>query len=57
MALRDVLNNLNDTELVANPTEARLAGEGVIDPAKAAVLSNDEAYDAPMMVLSQINEA
>ncbi|MGG8408211.1 hypothetical protein ACM614_17210 [Streptomyces sp. 12297] len=57
MALKDVLNNLNDTELVANPTESRLAGEGVIDPAKAAVLSNDEAYDAPMMVLSQINEA
>jgi hypothetical protein len=57
MALRDVLNSLNDTELVANPTEARLAGEGVVDPAKAALLNNDEAYDAPMMVLSQINEA
>ncbi|MFF3216069.1 hypothetical protein ACFYYB_36330 [Streptomyces sp. NPDC002886] len=57
MALRDVLQSLNDTDLVAAPTESRLAGEGVIDPAKAAVLSNDEAYDAPMMVMSQINEA
>ncbi len=57
MALRDVLQSLNDTELVANPAESRLAGEGVIDPERAAVLHHDESQDAPMMVMSQINEA
>ncbi|MGA5417908.1 hypothetical protein [Streptomyces pseudogriseolus] len=58
MALRDVFQSLNETDAVASPTESRLAGEGVLDPEKAAVLNNtEEATDAPMTVLSQINEA
>ncbi|MFE2533796.1 MULTISPECIES: hypothetical protein [unclassified Streptomyces] len=58
MALRDVFQSLNETDAVASPAESRLAGEGLLDPEKAAVLNNnEEAADAPMTVLSQINEA
>ncbi|MGC5330630.1 hypothetical protein [Micromonospora sp. DT62] len=57
MALRDVLHALNETELVAAPTEARLGGEGQVSPARVAEQASEDAFDAPMMVLSQINEA
>lgn len=57
MALRDVLSALNETDLVAAPTEGRLAGEGGVNPARVAAFASDEAYDAPMMAMSQINEA
>jgi hypothetical protein len=57
MALRDVLQALNDTNLVAAPTESRLAGEGIVAPDRLVEMQNDEASDAPMMVLSRINES
>lgn len=57
MALRDVLNALNDGDVVAAQAISRLAGEGGVDPARVANYASDEAYDAPMMVVSQINEA
>jgi hypothetical protein len=58
MALRDVFQSLNEADVLASAAESRLAGEGVLDPEKAAVLNNsEEAADAPMTVLSQINEA
>ncbi|MBV9024674.1 MAG: hypothetical protein JO362_12985 [Streptomycetaceae bacterium] len=58
MALRDVLQALNETDLVAAPTESRLVGEGAVAPARAATLhASNEAFDAPLMVVSQINEA
>jgi hypothetical protein len=57
MALRNVLQALNDTDLVAAPTQSRLAGEGVTAPHHMVEMYNDEASDAPMMVLSRINES
>ncbi len=56
MALQDVLNALNESD-VTSATTSRLAGEGGVSPAQVAAYATDEAYDAPMMVLSQINEA
>lgn len=56
MALRNVLQALNDTGLIAAQTESRLPGEGVTAPHHVEMY-NDEASDAPMMVLSRINES
>ncbi|WP_328443655.1 hypothetical protein OG780_43505 [Streptomyces sp. NBC_00386] len=48
MALRDVFPSLDETDAVASPAASRPAGEGVLDPGKAAVLNTDEeAADAP----------
>ncbi|AND17199.1 hypothetical protein [Rathayibacter tritici] len=57
MGLKDVLSALNDADIVAAPSLARAAGEGGVDPSKVAAYASDEAYDAPMMIMSQINEA
>lgn len=58
MALRDVFKSGSDEELTSSETESRLPGEGLVTPDVAAeLISSDESEDAPLMVLSQINEA
>jgi hypothetical protein len=57
LSLKNVLSALNDADMVAAPSMSRAAGEGGVDPARVAAYSTDEAYDAPMMIMSQINEA
>jgi hypothetical protein len=58
MALRDVMRALNEKDLVAPATESRLAGEGQMDPDRAVKNQvREEASNAPLMRLSQINEA
>lgn len=54
MSLRDALEALNESD---PSTSARLAGEGVVDPARVAISSAEDAFDAPMMIMNQIHEA
>jgi hypothetical protein len=49
---------LNEKDLAAPATESRLAGEGQMDPDRAVKNQvQEEASSAPLMRMSQINEA
>ena len=56
MALRDVLDALNESNPASSTTAAKFAGESTVAHGTTLNAAED-VFDAPMMIMNQIHEA